>query len=162
MDPHQACTTTIGEVTLFSGTYSRLSNLYPVEIKIDDKTWYSVEQYYQHEKAIAAGKVEISKDIRATSDPVEAMELGRQVQPGPEWQDQGPIIMKKALKVKFEIPALKLTLRNTAKIIGEATRNNFWGIGLSKGDRSAGDPSSWTGKNLAGRCLMDIRKDILK
>jgi len=39
IDPHQACTATQGDVTLFSGIYSRLSNLYPVELIVDDRKW---------------------------------------------------------------------------------------------------------------------------
>ena len=88
------------------------------------------------------------------------MEIGKQVHPGPEWQQKGPTIMRKAMKVKFNIPALKLSLRNTAKTIGEATKNSFWGIGLFKKDKDAFNPSAWTGENWAGRCLMDIKKEL--
>lgn len=160
IDPHQACTKTQAGITVFSGTYSRLSNLYPVDFELGGRLWHSTEQYYQFYKAEAAAKPEVSQQIRQANDSVEAMHLGKQVQPGPEWQERGPEVMKQAMRAKFAIPSLRYTLLNSGVTIGEGTKNPFWGIGLSIRDNQACTPSSWTGKNIAGQCLMDIRKEI--
>ena len=98
--------------------------------------------------------------IRQTSDPMEAMYIGKQAKPGPEWETKGPKIMKRAMKQKFSIPAFKHTLMNAGVTIGEGTKNMFWGIGLSINDTSACNPTAWSGQNLAGQCLMEVRKDL--
>ena len=107
-----------------------------------------------------AAQPEIAQQIKQTTDPVEAMLIGKQVKPGPEWQEKGPDIMKQAMRQKFAIPAMRHTLVNCGVIIGEATKNPFWGIGISIRDNTACTPSAWTGKNMAGQCLMDIRKEL--
>ena len=161
LDPHKACTKTQAGVTVFAGTHSRLSNLYPVEFELEGRIWQSVEQYYQFNKALASQKLDIARQIRETSDPVEAMFIGKQVTPGQEWKDRGPEIMKTAMRKKFHIPALKYTLVNSGITIGEGTKNAFWGIGLSIQDNDACNPTAWTGQNIAGQCLMDVRREIV-
>ena len=142
INAHDVCTTTHGDVTVFAGRFSRLSNLHPVKLQIDGSTWDSVEQYYQAQKALAAGEQGLFNEIRLAIDPQEAMELGRGARPGPEWQQQGPVVMKRALLQKFQLPKFKNALRGTSNIIGEATRNSFWGTGKTMSDPSAGDPGS--------------------
>ena len=125
IDPHTACTVSSGEVTVFSGTYSQLSNLYAIPIEVDGRQWHSVEHYYQHSKAQAAGDSTAAREIRMMSDPLEAMARGRTVKPGPGWEKDGPVAMKKAQLVKFMIPPLKLALKDTKKFIADGTRNEF-------------------------------------
>lgn len=144
-----------------AGTHSRLSNLYAVEFELEGKIWQSVEQYYQFHKAQASQKPDVARQIRETSDPVVAMHIGKQVTPGQEWKDRGPEVMKAAMRKKFKIPALKYTLVNSGITIGEGTKNAFWGIGLSIQDDTACNPTVWAGQNIAGQCLMDVRREIV-
>lgn len=160
IDPHVACTESSGEVTVFSGTYSKLSNLYFHPFDLEGRQWHSVEHYYQHSKALAAGDSNAAREIRMTTDPLEAMARGKPVKPGPSWEKDGPMIMKKAQRAKFAIPPLGLALRNTKKTIAEGTRNGFWGIGIAKNNRDCFVVQKWTGKNMAGETLMQIREEI--
>ena len=68
--------------------------------------------------------------------------------------------MKKAQLVKFRIPPLKLALKDTKKFIAEGTRNEFWGIGLAKNNQDCFNRMKWTGKNMAGETLMQVRKEL--
>ena len=161
IDPHNASTKTQSGVTVFSGKYSKLSNLYPVEFELEGQIWESVEQFYQFHKAETAKKPDIATKVKGTSDPLEAMYLGKQVTPGPEWKERGPEVMKAAMRRKFRIPALKHTLLNCGAKIGEGTKNSFWGIGVNIQDNSACNPAAWTGQNMAGECLMEIRRELV-
>ena len=132
IDPHAACTESNGEVTVFSGSYSKLSNLHAYPFDLDGRQWHSVEHYYQFSKAQAAGDSTAAREIRMTTDPLDAMARGRTVKPGPSWEKDGPEIMKKAQRVKFSIPPLRLALKNTKKIIAEGTRNEFGALEFQK------------------------------
>jgi len=148
IDPHIACTESKENVTAFSGTYSKLSNLYQHQFQLDERQWHSVEQYYQHQKAERAGDTENARKILTTSDPVEAMICGKSVNPGPSWEKEGPEAMKRAQLVKFSYPPLRLALMNTKPIIAEATHNEFWGIGMTRSNKDWCNPKLWRGKNM--------------
>ena len=79
IDAHSACTKTDKGITLFSGRFSRLSNLHPCQLDINGTIWNSVEQMYQYHKAQAAGKPDVAALILATDDPVEIMYVGKAV-----------------------------------------------------------------------------------
>jgi len=160
IDPHVACTESVGDITVFSGTYSKISNLYSYPIVVEGMEWHSVEHYYQYKKALAAGDPKAARDIRMTTEPIEAMVRGKSVKPGPAWEKEGPEVMKKGQKVKFAIPPLGLALRNTKSVIAEGTRNEFWGIGIAKNNRNCFNPSKWTGQNMAGEVLMAVKKEL--
>jgi len=157
--PHNVSTITKSNVTLFSGRFSQLSNLYPIQLEIDDRTWSSVEHYYQFSKAMDANNQQAAHAILVTTDPVEAMAIGRHVTASAQWnQVTGPEKMKKAQLIKFKIPAMALSLKNTGLFIGEATRNPLWGIGKTLSENSAFESRSWSGANTTGQILKEVRK----
>lgn len=63
INPHNACTLTKANVTIFSGRFSHLSNLYPVQLEIDQRSWGSVEQYYQFNKAMDSNDQQAAREI---------------------------------------------------------------------------------------------------
>ena len=162
IDPHVACTESVGDVTVFSGTYSKLSNLYWHPFNLEGREWHSVEHFYQYKKALSAGESNAAREIRMTTDPLDAMARGKAVTPGPAWEKDGPEVMKSAMTAKFDIPPLGLALRNTKTIIAEATRNTFWGIGITKTNRDCFNKGKWTGENMAGKVLMCVKSELKK
>jgi predicted NAD-dependent protein-ADP-ribosyltransferase YbiA (DUF1768 family) len=47
------------------------------------------------------------------------------------------------------------------KPIGEASaRDKYWGIGTSADTSKANDPTKWPGKNVLGKMLADLRKEL--
>ena len=159
ISPHNATTITKSNITLFSGRFSNLSNLHPVQLEIDNRVWGSVEQYYQFHKALDSNYAREAQEILVQSDPVEAMVIGRRVKASPEWiQTRGPEVMKKAQLVKFQIPAMAFSLKSCGLYIGEATKNPVWGTGKTLSDNNAFQSSSWTGSNKAGEMLKEVRQ----
>ena len=159
---HNTCTQTKANTTLFSGRFSHLSNLHPVQLEIENRTWSSVEQFYQFSKAIDAKQEEVAKQILITTDPVEAMSIGRRVKASAEWnQVKGPAMMKKAMLIKFKIPPMSLSLKNTGLNIGEATRSKLWGIGKTMSEDSAFESRTWTGFNQTGELLKEVKKILV-
>ena len=161
IDLHAASTKSSNGVTAFSGRFSRLSNLHPCDIIVNGRRFSSVEQVYQYEKAIVGQRKDIADRIRQTDDPVEAMYLGKGIEVKQDtWTDRKEQIMDIALEAKFSLPQFKFALRQAEGIIGEATKDQFWGTGLRLKDPSTLNKDRWTGKNKMGEKLMAIKKRL--
>ena len=161
IDAHNANTKSEKGVTLFSGRFSKLSNLHPCKLDINGRIWSSVEQVYQYEKAVVAKQQDVASLIAATDDPLEVMHIGKTVKTeSPEWIERGKQIMTIALEAKFNIPAFKLALKKTENVIGEGTRHPIWGIGHTQGYKDAFDKKTWTGQNALGEMLMKIKMSL--
>lgn len=135
------------EIKGFKGKYTFLSNSYPCEITIDDIKYPNVEVAFwalrikdpNSRRKIA--RLNASK-AKAKSLSCEAIE---------DWDNKQYGIMKKLLLKKFSDKELekKLKLTKEATLINEVTyRDEFWGV---RGE---------TGKNLLGKCLMEVRDNI--
>ena len=161
IDLHAASTKSSNGVTAFSGRFSRLSNLHPCNIIVNGRRFSSVEQVYQYEKAIVGQRKDIADRIRQTDDPVEAMYLGKGIEVKQDtWTDRKEQIMDIALEAKFSLPQFKFALRQAEEIIGEATKDPFWGTGLRLKDPSVLNKDRWTGKNKMGEKLMAIKNRL--
>lgn len=157
-DVHNACTKTVNGVTLFAGKFSRLSNLSQCTLQIDGRTWTSTEQYFQYQKATILGHHGIAAKILVTDDSLEAMALGKTINTANSiWTDRAEQNMKTALEAKFALPRYQLALKNTDKILGEGTYHQVWGIGCNMGHNNAFNPRTWTGKNIMGQLLTQIK-----
>ena len=68
----------------------------------------------------------------------------------------------KAVHAKFTDPqasgARQYLLDTQDTVLGEATRNARWGIGMHVSDENCIDCNNWMGENWMGQCLMDVRK----
>ena len=161
IDAHLSCTKFKDDITLFSGRFSKLSNLYPCKIEVEGQIWNSVEHIYQFKKVTAAGNPDIAAQIIGTENPMEAMFIGKRITPpDPSWNDKAKEILKEALSIKFKHPAMRLALLQTQKVIGEATKHSYFGTGLTMADKQSFDPKMWTGKNVMGSLLMEVRKEL--
>ena len=71
-------------------------------------------------------------------------------------------VMRKALYTKFSQPPLKDPLHHTEqRILIEVNKfDNFWSCGLEGRDPRVQDPHRWSGQNVLGQLLMDIRAQI--
>ena len=163
IDAHNACTKSEKGVTIFSGRFSRLSNLHPCSLDINGRSWKSSEHIYQYEKSQAAKSPEIASLIIATDDPVEVMYIGKSINVNnAQWLDRSQQIMSIALEAKFNIPQFKLALQKSEEIIGEGTRHPIWGIGHNMSYKEAFDRTKWAGQNKLGEMLMLLKKKIIK
>jgi ribA/ribD-fused uncharacterized protein len=160
IDPHQACTKSKDGVTVFSGKFSKLSNMNRCCITLDGRSWTSVEQYIQFHRALYHGAPRIAAQIAATEDPYDAIHLGKTIEADSSWNNRAEEIMEKALRVKFSSPAYKLALRQTEAVIGESTRNKEWGTGYAITHEHAFKPRMWSGKNMTGKLLSKVKSTI--
>ena len=97
--------------------------------------------------------------------PLEAKKIGRRVQGFDEsaWETVVEDVARAVVRAKFSAdPALKNELLATGdRAIAEASPTDAkWGIGVSARAASAQDPSQWRGRNILGRALEDIRREL--
>jgi hypothetical protein len=149
-------------VTVFKGELCPLSNLYSINLSIDGKDYASNEHWYQYKKLLAHGKRDLAYKARLASTAREAMNIGKAVRPSREWVcSEGTEIMKKGVSTKFDQEDMKDYLLSTTGIIGEATMNWVWGIGLDIRDDSAMRINQWQGSNIMGDILTEYRDTLL-
>jgi ribA/ribD-fused uncharacterized protein len=160
VDPHAVCSKSADDVTAFSGTYSKLSNLHLHPFELDGLEWHSVEHVYQYHKARDANNLQAAREIRMTTDPLDAMAIGKQVKATEEWKTKGQDVMFRAQKAKFSNGSLKAVLMNCKDTIGEASYDPFWGTGLPLHHKDALNNTVWVGENTTGNVLMRVREEM--
>jgi ribA/ribD-fused uncharacterized protein len=132
------------------GDYKEFSNFYTSEIKIDGKTYPTVEHYFQ---ACKATNEEDHEKVRLAKTPDETKELGNSIKIRPDWEKIKYDVMRKGIYEKFtQNIELKVILLTTGDLtIHEHTKNDkVYGWFDGKG-----------GDKL-GKALMEVRKKILK
>ena len=154
-------------VTLFCSKYSPLSNLYSEsDFTIDGETYCSSEQYIQWRKAMLFNDEISAARIKAERNPYAIMGLGKKVKDFklPTWKKECPSILKTACAAKIQqVPIARKALIETGdNVIGEATLDKNFGIGLNITDTAALIPDSWPGDNQFGKILMEIRNEVKK
>jgi N-glycosidase YbiA len=132
-------------ITKFREEYFFLSNFYPVQIKMDDIFYPSLEHAYQASKTLDEDERLM---IRFASTPGKAKRMGKEITIRQDWDKVKVGIMKKLLEQKFSKPALKKMLLETGDeeiIEGNEWGDTFWGI------------CNGEGSNILGKLLMEIR-----
>jgi len=132
--------------------------------KIDNRTYYSAEQWMMAEKARFFGDEESLAKILASAVPKEQKSLGRQVTPfdAEQWNDEARDVVYEGNWAKFtqndDLLAKLLATRQTTLV---SHHDRLWGIGLDKGDPLCEDESKWRGSNWLGEVLTKVREDII-
>lgn len=132
----------------FRGKYWFLSNFYESPIEDENITYPTVEHYFQAQKTLnREEKLKISKATK----PAKAKKMGRQVNLRKDWEDIKLQVMEKALRLKFQDPALRKKLIATGDeelVEGNPWGDRYWGV------------YNGSGKNKLGKFLMKIRKEL--
>ena len=99
-----------------------------------------------------------------TSNPYQIKALGSRVKNFIEqkWQNNARQIAIDACHEKFMQNSLLLdVLKETGnKTIGEASTDQFWGVGKSLSHVDVLNEDLWTGNNLLGNVLMALREQL--
>jgi len=140
------------------------SNWYPKEFVIEGIQYNCVEQYMMARKAILFGDVDTYQKIMASDDPGECKNLGKLVSNFDPaiWDSCKREIVYNANNAKFtQNPELMAKLRDTGDaVLAEASpQDKIWGIGMTADDPDVRDPEKWSGENLLGGILMQIREE---
>jgi ribA/ribD-fused uncharacterized protein len=132
-----------------------LSNFYESEITMDGKVYKTSEHYFQAAKFFTTDK-DYAEEIRLVDSPGKAAKMGRDRKKPlrKDWESVKYDIMKEILIEKFKQNKLlgkKLLETGNAVLIEHTTNDNIWG-----------DGGDGTGKNLLGKCLMEVREILSK
>lgn len=154
------------ETTLaFFSKYSALSNHHPSYFTVEDQKFHTMEQFLAYEKANFSGNEAYIERASCAEDPKEAKALLHLLRDDhtEEWNTIVEDITIKGLKAKFtQNDHLLSFLRSTQGLqLGEASKNERWGIGFELKDKEVLNSDNWnpTG-NLLGKCLMKVRRDL--
>lgn len=176
------------KVEIFLFLTNRLSQWYRSDFEIDGIKYNCCEQWMMAEKARLFGDKETLEKIMKVDPnnpnlavdfpgrefevwpdyPRLQKELGREVKGfnKEQWEKVAQDVVYRGNYAKFTIPGenghLWDFLQATGeKILAEANpRDPIWGIGLSREDPRAQDPTMWKGKNWLGEALMKVRAKV--
>ena len=142
--------------------YACFSNFYPSTFDLNGYTYFCMEQYIMHQKALTFGDEEIADKIMKATTPNECKSLGRQVRHYDDtvWAEDRKVVAFEGLVAKFsQNPELKEILLSTkGSLIAECSPyDKIWGIGMNVNDPAVQIPSKWKGENLLGCSLMKVR-----
>lgn len=131
--------------------FGAFSNFAQYPIKLKGKIWSTTEHYFQAQKFRGTP---YENKIRKASTPMQAAQLGRsrKVKLRPDWERVKDSIMFDAVRAKFtQHKELKELLLSTgdAKIIEHTVNDSYWG-----------DGGNGKGKNMLGKILMKVRKEL--
>ena len=132
----------------FQGEYGFLSNFHPSPICFNNIEYPTVEHAFQ---AMKTEDPQMRTKIAAAATPGEAKRMGRNVRLRLDWEEKKIPIMKRLLELKFQIPSLRRSLKETGcamLVEGNKWNDRFWGV------------CNGAGRNELGKLLMDIRRTI--
>lgn len=135
-------------ITSFSGDYRWLSNFYPVQVKLDDQVYPSVENAYQASKTLILS----DRILFLTCTASEAKKLGKKLFLRSDWDEVKIPIMHDLCSQKFSQEYFKSKLLATGNI--EIIEGNYWNDifwGVCEG----------VGENHLGKIIMQIRSKII-
>lgn len=155
-----------GTTLAFFSRNSFLSNHYQSKFTIDGRIFHSMEQYLALQRAVLSGDNAMIKKARKAREPLQAKYILNSLKNDhqEEWERMVEEITLEGLRGKFsQDQELKSYLCSTHPLsLGEASTNPVWGIGMDLNDKEVLNQDKWIkGGNLLGRCLMEIRAEIM-
>lgn len=125
------------------------SNFHRAKMFLDGRWWDTVEHLYQAEKT---GIIEERDAIWKAKTPKEAREIGQTVHMRNPWDSMKYQAMKKCLILKFtqhQDLLAELLLTGTDVLVEDSPTDYYWGWGVDH-----------KGKNMLGKALMEVRKEL--
>ena len=95
--------------------------------------------------------------------PQNAKKIGNKVNVNFEkWMPNAKTALQKACSEKFkqDVRAKDFLLKTGETILAEASKSKTWGVGLTLKDNDIGTKSKWTGQNILGNILTEIRQQL--
>ncbi len=131
--------------------YGCFSNFSRHGFQLDDKYWPTSEHYFQAQKFL---DTDISEKIRTVSTPKKAAQLGRRrdFPLRDDWEQIKDEVMYKAVLKKFQTHQdIRDVLLGTGseELVENARGDYYWGCG-----------ADGSGKNMLGKILQRVRKEL--
>jgi ribA/ribD-fused uncharacterized protein len=142
-----------------------LSNWHYCNIKYHDIIFNTSEQLFMYLKAYYFGDDKSVGKIINSKIPKEAKDFGRLVKNFDlkEWEYERENAMFIACYEKFnqnEYLKEKLLKTNDKILVEGNIYDNIWAVGIDYRDEAIEDKKNWTGLNLLGKCLMEVREKL--
>ena len=145
----------MNKIDKFDGEYRFLSNFFLAPVTYDGRIWPSSEHAYQ---AMKTEDKTAQESIRHMKKPGEAKRAGKIVTLRPYWNGLRELTMLEIVRAKFSQNAdlaAKLIATGDAELIeGNTWHDNFFG------DCSCPRCKEVQGKNVLGKVLMQVRKEL--
>ncbi|SFG38740.1 hypothetical protein SAMN05518865_111183 [Duganella sp. CF458] len=146
-------------------TKTCFSQWFEAEFVIDRVRYPTAEHFMMAEKARLFGDTAALDRILQSRNPAAVKAAGRAVQGFDDeaWAENRWDIVVKANHAKFSQnpPLKKFLLATGEQVLVEASPVDFvWGTGFAADSPHAENPSEWTGMNLLGFALMEVRSRL--
>lgn len=148
-------------IVAFQSWLSPLSNLYPCQIRANGFEYTSVEQGYQHAKAIHHRNFALARRILLENDPYEIMLIAKHHREDFAWATRKFIVLETLVKHKAEqVPLFLDLLKRTGnhRLI-ENSWDHFWGTGCPFAANCVWY-GGFRGQNHFGRLLEKVRSEV--
>ena len=134
---------------------------------MENRKFKSSEHAYLYCMCIELGEPELAEYVRDAATAAIAKQRSRDIPLSTdrtEWNKIKLNVMKTVLcaKANSSPSFVQYLLKTGDKFLAEATRDTFWGAGLSPHMCRTTDPSHYPGSNHLGMLLMELRVEILK
>ncbi len=143
-------------------TKACFSQWYPASFVVEGITYPTAEHWMMAEKARLFDDEKTLALILEAKSPKDAKSLGRKIKPFDhlKWEACRFDAVVEGNMAKFgqNKDLLEFLLSTGDKVPVEASPNDaIWGIGMSESDPAAASPLTWSGINLLGFALMEVR-----
>lgn len=140
-----------------------LSNWYTSSFDVDGMHFSSVEQYIMYRKCMIFGDENAAKAVLATEDTAAQQAIGRKAAGyiGSVWAGMRQMVVLRGLMAKFsQNEDLKQKLLDTgdAYLVECAGSDKIWACGIRLNDDKRFNAENWTGDNILGFALMEVRE----
>ena len=142
--------------------YGYLSNWYISPFDLDGQHYTAVEQYIMYRKCILFGDKQSASAVMATDNTATQQEIGRNAKGyiPKVWEGIRQMVVLKGLLEKFtqnEDLKQKLLETGDAWLVECAGSDKIWACGVRLNDEKRFDTANWTGQNILGFALMEVR-----
>ena len=139
-----------------------LCNWYISPFDTDGKHFSSVEQYIMYRKCMLFGDRKSAEEVLSTDDPAVQQALGRKATGYVHnvWQGKRQMVLFKGLMAKFsqnQELLEKLLGTGDSWLVECAGSDKIWACGIRLDDEKRHDTTNWTGTNILGFTLMEVR-----
>ena len=141
-----------------------LSNYYRSQFIFQNRKYASIEQAYQHQKALLFDDQNTAAEIMDTRDPSAAKRLSFKIKGFKEqvWNGKRYDIMLELTKRKFTQNHNLTTelLATGTKNIAESGKHRLFAVGLPITHKDILNEGVWTGESKLGAILMVVRDEL--
>uniref|UniRef100_A0A914N7H6 NADAR domain-containing protein n=1 Tax=Meloidogyne incognita TaxID=6306 RepID=A0A914N7H6_MELIC len=153
------------KIFIFYSPKCGFDNRFSSEFTILGRTFNTVDQYLEWQKARFFGDMEIASELLLTRNPTAIRRIGKRVRNynQEEWSIVRNKVLYTGLWAKFtQNIQLFNQLRSTGDgLLAQASASEFyWSNGVRPTSVTLKDPSKWEGENYLGKLLMELRSEI--